>query len=309
MTVQPSAVRRIELTASRALDSDRGRLAGYARFVQRVLRVRLVPMALGVLLVLLLCAALADLIAPYDPINYQSYSTANEGPQAEHWFGTDYLGRDTLSRLIYGSRISLMVATISVSIGLVAGVTVGLSGGYFGGKVDALLMRCTDAIWTFPALMLALAITSALGRGITNAMIAIGVVNIPFFARIARASTLSMREMDFVTAARALGVSNARIIFRHILPNIAAPIIVQGSLASGVAITTEASLSFLGVGVQPPTPSWGLELRTGYQYMELNPSMAIFPGLAIFLTVLAFNFMGDGLRTALDPRLWRRSQD
>jgi peptide/nickel transport system permease protein len=169
-------------------------------------------------------------------------------------------------------------------------------------------MRVTDAIWTFPALMLALAITSALGPGIFNAMIAIGVVSIPYFARLARASTLTVRELDFVMAARTLGLSSPRIMVRHVLPNIAAPIIVQGSLALGGAIITEASLSFLGVGVQPPTPSWGIELRSGYQYMELNPSLAFFPGMAIFLTVLAFNFLGDGLRTALDPKLWQRGQ-
>jgi ABC-type dipeptide/oligopeptide/nickel transport system permease subunit len=170
-------------------------------------------------------------------------------------------------------------------------------------------MRCTDAIWAFPALMLALAITSALGRGLVNSMIAIGIVGIPFFARLARASTLSARELDYVLAARALGASTQRILGRHILPNIAAPLIVQGSLGLGTAIITEASLSFLGVGVQPPTPSWGLELRTGYQYLELNPAVAIIPGVLIFLTVLAFNFIGDGLRTALDPRLARRGGD
>jgi ABC-type dipeptide/oligopeptide/nickel transport system permease subunit len=274
---------------------------------RRVLRVRLVPLALAVLLILVVCAVFAEPLSRYDPIGHQSYSSANQGPSAEYWFGTDYLGRDTMSRLIHGARVSLTVAVISVSIGLSIGVATGVTAGFFGGKVDSVLMRCTDAIWTFPALMLALAITSALGRGIVNAMIAIGIVNIPYFARVARASTLSVREMDFVTAARALGSSNLRVIVQHVLPNIAAPIIVQGSLASGVAIITEASLSFLGVGTQPPTPSWGLELRTGYQYMELNPSMAIFPGLAIFLSVLAFNFIGDGLRTALDPRLSRRT--
>jgi len=167
-------------------------------------------------------------------------------------------------------------------------------------------MRCTDAIWTFPALMLALAITSALGRGLFNSMIAIGIVGIPFFARLSRASTLTARELDYVLAARALGASTVRILWRHILPNIAAPLIVQASLGLGTAIITEASLSFLGVGVQPPTPSWGLELRTGYQYLELNPAVAIIPGILIFLTVLSFNFLGDGLRTALDPRLARR---
>jgi peptide/nickel transport system permease protein len=170
-------------------------------------------------------------------------------------------------------------------------------------------MRCTDANWAFPSLMLALAIASALGRGVFSVMIAIGVVNIPFFARLSRASTLTVREMEYVTAARSIGTRSLRIMARHVLPNIAAPIIVQASLAFGAAIITEAALSFLGVGVQPPAPSWGLELRYGYQYLETNPSMAFFPGGIIFLSVLAINFLGDGLRTALDPKLRRRGTE
>jgi peptide/nickel transport system permease protein len=275
--------------------------------VRRLLGARLANFSLIVILVFVLAAIFADWIARYDPITYQSYSTTNQGPSPDHWFGTDYLGRDIMSRIIYGSRVSLVVGLVAVGIGLGIGVSVGVFAGLLGGTVDAVLMRLVDAIWTFPALMLALAITSALGPNMTNAMIAIGVVNIPYFARLARGSTLSLRATDFVTAARALGAANLRIILRHILPNIAAPIIVQGSLALGGAIITEASLSFLGVGVRPPTPSWGIELRSGYQYMEINPSLAIFPGLAIFLTVLAFNFLGDGLRAALDPRLSLRT--
>lgn len=277
--------------------------------LRRLLRARLTPLALAILGFFTLAAIFADVIQRYDPITYQSYATANQGPSWEHWLGTDYLGRDMWSRLVHGARISLSVGLISVGVGLTFGVLVGVTAGFLGGKVDAVLMRITDAIWTFPALMLALAITSALGRGVVNSMIAIGIVGIPYFARLARASALSARELDYVLAARALGASVPRILGRHILPNIAAPLIVQASLGLGTAIITEASLSFLGVGVQAPTPSWGLELRTGYQYMELNPAVAIFPGLAIFLTVLAFNFLGDGLRTALDPRLSRRGLD
>ncbi len=277
--------------------------------LKRLLRARLTPLAIAILGLFALAALFADVIDRYDPITFQSYATANQGPSFDHWLGTDYLGRDMWSRLVHGSRISLTVGLISVGVGLIVGVTVGVVAGFAGGKVDAVLMRISDAIWTFPSLMLALAITSALGRGVVNAMIAIGIVGIPYFARLARASTLSARELDYVLAARALGASTPRILGRHILPNIAAPLIVQASLGLGTAIITEASLSFLGVGVQPPTPSWGLELRTGYQYLELNPSVAIFPGLAIFLTVLAFNFLGDGLRTALDPRLARRGGD
>jgi peptide/nickel transport system permease protein len=276
---------------------------------RRVLRVRLAPLALVILGAFLLMAASANLIQRYDPITDQSYSEANQGPSSAHWLGTDYLGRDMWSRLVHGARISLSVGLISVGVGLVFGVLIGVTAGFVGGKTDAVLMRITEAVWTFPALMLALAITSVLGRGVFNSMLAIGIVGIPFFARLSRASTLTARELDYVLAARALGAATPRILGRHILPNIAAPLIVQASLGLGTAIITEASLSFLGVGVQPPTPSWGLELRTGYQYLELNPAVAIFPGLFIFLTVLSFNFLGDALRTALDPRLARRGGD
>jgi ABC-type dipeptide/oligopeptide/nickel transport system permease subunit len=258
-----------------------------------------------VVLVLVLVAIFAGFVAPYDP-TFQDYASTNQGPSASHWFGTDYLGRDVLSRVIYGARVSLLVGSVAVGIGLLIGVTTGLTAGYLGGAVDSILMRTMDAIWAFPALMLALTITSVLGRGVTNAMIAIGVVNIPYLARLARASTLSVREMDFVTSAQATGASNLRIIATYILPNIAAPLTVQASLLFAVAIITEASLSFLGVGVQPPKPSWGLDLRTGYQYMSTNVAQAVFPGIAIFITVVALNFLGDGLRTALDPRLWKR---
>lgn len=275
------------------------------QFLRRLLRTRLTPVAIIVVLVLVLVAIFAGVVAPYDP-TFQDYASTNQGPSASHWFGTDYLGRDVLSRVIYGARVSLLVGSVAVGIGLLIGVTTGLAAGYLGGAVDSILMRTMDAIWAFPALMLALTITSVLGRGVTNAMIAIGVVNIPYLARLARASTLSVREMDFVTSAQATGASNLRIISTYILPNIAAPLTVQASLLFAVAIITEASLSFLGVGVQPPQPSWGLDLRTGYQYMSTNVAQAVFPGIAIFVTVVALNFLGDGLRTALDPRLWKR---
>lgn len=274
-------------------------------FGRRILRTRLAPVGLGILIVLIICAVFASTIAPYDP-TFQDYSATNQGPSAAHLFGTDHLGRDILSRVIYGSQVSLQVGSVAVALGLAVGVTAGVTAGFAGGKVDALLMRASDAIWAFPALMLALAITSVLGRGATSAMIAIGAVNIPFFARLSRGSTLSVAEMDYVMAGRSLGVPAVLLAARYILPNIAAPIVVQASLLFGVAIITEASLSFLGVGVQPPQPSWGLDLRTGYQYMSSNFSQAFFPGLAIFVTVLSLNFLGDGLRVAFDPRLSRR---
>ncbi len=275
-------------------------------FLRDLARTRMAIPALVVLILLVFCAVFAGQLAPFDPITDQIYVEANQGISAKHWLGTDYLGRDILSRLLFGARVSLSVGIISVGIALVVGTAVGVVGGYFGGAADALLMRCVDAISAFPALILTLAITSALGRGIVNAMIAIGIVSIPAFARLARAATLSAREADYVTAGRALGASDARIIARYVLPNIAAPLIVQGSLLFAGAIATEAGLSFLGVGVQPPRPSWGVDLQFGYQYMEINPILAFAPGGAIFITVLACNFFGDALRVALDPRLSRR---
>jgi ABC-type dipeptide/oligopeptide/nickel transport system permease subunit len=277
-------------------------------FLRRLLRTRLTGLSIAIIILLVLGAIFARQISPYDPVTQQDYANANEGPTALHWLGTDYLGRDLLSRIIFGARVSLLVGAVSVGIGLLAGVAIGVTAGYLGGKTDSILMRLSDVIWAFPSLMLALSITAALGRGIGNAMIAIGVVNVPFFARLSRASTLAVRHRDYVVAADAIGASVPRVILRHVLPNIVAPLIVQGSLAYGVAMTTEASLDFLGVGVQPPTPSWGVDLQVGYQYLANNPSLAIFPGLAIFIAVLAFNFLGDGLRVALDPRLARRNR-
>jgi ABC-type dipeptide/oligopeptide/nickel transport system permease subunit len=276
-----------------------------AALARRLLRTRLTPAALVAVGTFAAVAILAGTIAPYDPV-HQDYASVGLGPSLAHWFGTDHLGRDLLSRLIHGARISLGVGAVSVAIGVLAGTIIGVGAGLSRGRMDDVLMRATDAVWAFPGLMLALAITSALGRGATTAMIAIGVVNIPLFARLARASTLTVRELEFVTAARALGVSPTRLAGFYVLPNILSPITVQGSLAFANAIITEAALSFLGVGVQPPTPSWGVELRYGYQYLQANPAQAIFPGLVIFVAVLAFNFLGDGLRAALDPRLRQR---
>jgi len=280
--------------------------SGTRLFFRRLLRIRLVGPSLAVILVLVIFALFPRQFTLFDPIADQFYAQANQGPTTLHPLGTDYLGRDIYSRIVAGARISMMVGVISVGIGLAVGVSCGVLGGYLGGWIDTIVMRLADVIWAFPSLILALAITSALGSGIGNAMIAIGVLNVPFFARLARGSTLSAREMEYVLAARTLGGSSLRIMLRHVLPNIAAPVIVQASLAFGVAVTTEASLSFLGVGAQPPTPSWGVDLQVGYQYLANNAVQALVPGTAIVICVLAFNFLGDGLRTALDPKLWQR---
>jgi peptide/nickel transport system permease protein len=275
------------------------------RFVGNVLETRLVGTGLWILGLVVFCALFADLIAPYPP-NEQDYLAITEAPSSAHLLGTDDLGRDILSRIIYGSRVSLMVGVIAVGIAVALGVSIGLLAGYTGGTVDDVAMRIIDAVQAFPGLILALGITAALGPGIEKAMIAIGIVSTPAIARLTRAQSLTIREREFVAAARVIGASPLKIVVRHIWPNVTAPIIVQATLLVATAILTEASLSFLGVGVKPPTPTWGSMLRTGSQYLEVAPWLAFAPGLAIFATVLAFNFVGDGLRRALDPRLLSR---
>lgn len=272
--------------------------------LRRFLATRLAWFGVVALVSLVALALLANLVSPYDP-SYQSLTDVLQPPSAAHFLGTDDLGRDVLSRIIFGSRVSLEVGIIAVGVALGSGVTIGLVSGYFPGIVDEALMRLLDALAAFPSLILALSITAALGMGIGPAMIAIGVVNVPSFARLARGQTLAVRELEYVQAARALGAGPFRIILRHVWPNVTAPIVVQASLAVGFAIIAEAALSFLGVGVRPPTPSWGSMLNEGYQYLEMAPWLSIAPGVAIFLTVLGFNFLGDGLRAALDPRLSR----
>ena len=278
-----------------------------ARFLRRLLETRLVGTGLTISAVVLLCALAAPLLAPYDP-NEQDYLAITEPPSLAHPLGTDDLGRDLLSRIIYGSRISLEVGLIAVGIAVGAGVALGIVAGYAGGITDDGIMRVVDAIQAFPNLILALAITAALGPSVANAMLAIGFVAAPGIARLTRGQTLSVREREFIAAARVCGATPLGIMRRHIWPNVTPPIVVQATLLLGTAIVTEAALSFLGVGVQPPTASWGAMLRTGSQYLEVAPWIGIAPGAAIFLTVLAFNFLGDGLRRALDPRLAGRKR-
>jgi len=255
--------------------------------------------------IVLVCAAvavLAPLLAPYGPEethpNWKLYA-----PNEYFAFGTDEFGRDILSRVIFGARISLEVGLISVSLALVLGACAGLLAGFFGGWVDALTMRCMDVLFAFPAILLAIGIMAVLGTGIANAMLAIGIVYAPSFARLARASVLSLKEMEFVQAARVLGLGELAILVRHIVPNVLGPMIVQTSFSLSTAILTEASLSFLGLGTPPSIPSWGSMLSSSRRYVELDPWPAIFPGLAIMLLVLGFNLFGDGLRDVLDPRL------
>jgi peptide/nickel transport system permease protein len=262
----------------------------------------------GSLVLLLLVVALtARFIVPYDPIS-GDVSQGLEAPSLKHWFGTDDQGRDVLSRVIVGSQVSIAVSAISVLIGLFVGTTVGLSAGYFGGLVDLIGMRLIDALLAFPALLLAISITAALGPDIKNAMIAIGIVAIPAYARLTRGQVLSVREREFVTAARATGVPPLLIMFRHVLPNVANPLIVQATFTAAFAILQEAVLSFLGLGAQPPSPSWGQDINYSQRYL-INQMwwMSVGPGLAIFLAVFSFNFLGDALRDWLDPQFRRRA--
>ena len=271
--------------AARRLSQDRAAVAG-----------------LGVVAALVAVALLAPAIVPYDP-NDQSFRIKLQAPSAEHFLGTDEFGRDVLSRILVGTRVALGVGIVPVAIALVIGVTLGLIAGYFGGGADQVVMRVIDVILAFPWLLLAIGIMAILGPGIQNVVIAVAIVYIPAFARIVRGSVLSIKEKEYVEAARAMGQPNTRIIVRHVLANAWAPIIVLATLSIGQAIIYAAGLSFIGLGTQPPDADWGVMLTSGREYLRDAPWLGFFPGLAILITVLAFNLFGDGLRDALDPRL------
>jgi len=246
-------------------------------------------------------ALLAPLISPYDP-DLQTWSAVRKAPSALHWFGTDEVGRDVLARVIFGARASLLAGVISVAIALLVGVPVGLISGYLGGFIDALFSRITDALLACPFLILAIALAAFLGPSLGNAMIAIGITTTPIFVRLTRGQVMAVKVEDYVEAARTVGNPHWRIALVHILPNILPALLVQATLSIAAAIIAEAALSFLGLGQQPPAPSWGSMLNAAQRFLVNAPWMAIWPGLAIFLTVLSFNLVGDGLRDALDPR-------
>jgi peptide/nickel transport system permease protein len=252
--------------------------------------------------VLLATAVFAPVLAPRDPLD-QSFPQQLQPPSWRYPLGTDEFGRDMLSRIIFGARIALGIGGLAVGIAVALGVPFGLVAGYFGGRLDTAIMRTMDVLLAFPYLLLALIVVTLLGFGLTNVMIAVGLVYVPQYSRIVRSVTLSVRERLFVEAAHAMGGSTLRIMFRHVLPNCLAPIIVQTTLSLGWAIVNAAGLSFLGLGAQPPTPEWGAMLTSGREYMRNAPWITTFPGLAILLTALGFNLLGDGLRDALDPRL------
>jgi peptide/nickel transport system permease protein len=273
----------------------------WARAWRRLKRRKGAMAALVVVVILILLAVLAPWIAPYDP-TATSFSTVRKPPSWAHWFGTDEVGRDVLSRILFGARASLSAGLVSVGIAVGAGVPLGLLAGYAGGWIDAVLSRVVDAMLAIPFLILAIALAAFLGPSLSNAMIAIGVTATPVFVRLTRGQTLGAKVEDYVEAARAVGNPHWRIALRHVLPNIVPPLLVQASLAIAGAIIAEAALSFLGLGQQPPAPSWGSMLNTAQRFIAQAPWMAFWPGFAIFFAVLSFNLLGDGLRDALDPR-------
>lgn len=270
--------------------------------VRRFRKTRLALLGGTLCTLVVVVAVFAPVLVPYEP-NQTDIMNALQPPSLEHWLGTDELGRDVLSRVFFGSRVSLLVGLVSVGAALVLGVTLGMLAGYLGGWLDNVIMRVMDSILAFPGLILALAIAAVLGTGLTAPMIAIAVVNVPGFARLTRGQVLSVRENEFILAARTVGSGAGRIMLRHVLPNITAPLIIQTSLSIAFAILAEASLSFLGLGIPPPDPSWGRMVSEGRQFLRDASWMAFGPGFSILITVMGLNFVGDALRDFFDPRL------
>ncbi len=272
--------------------------------LRRLLRSPGPVLGLIIVVVFVFISLFAPQIAPHD-YEQANFSMARKGPSAEHWFGNDELGRDLFSRLLHGARLSLIIGIISVSIGLLIGLPIGLISGYAGGKTDLVSMRFMDILLAFPSILLAILLVATFGPGLNNAMIAIGIVSIPIYARLVRSSTLATKNELFVEASRSTGASGFRLLFRHIFPNTTAPVVVQSTLQIAAAILAAAALGFLGLGAPPDVPEWGNMLQKGRTYIVSAPHIVIFPGLAIMFTVLGFNLLGDGLRDALDPRMKR----
>ncbi len=290
------------VTSSLQAPTEQGSLLVIGR---RVLRNRAFVFGGIVVLMFLMLAIVPQLFTHYSPIE-NNLSERLMTPSATHWFGTDDLGRDIYARVVYGAQTSLMVGLLSVGIALIIGSLIGVIAGYFGGTVGEVLMRGIDIVLAFPSILLAILIVAILGPGLINAMIAIGIVNIPIYARLLRSTSLQVRNNEFIEAAHAMGASHTRIIFHHILPNCLSPLIVQATLGIGAAILETAGLSFLGLGAQPPTPEWGTMLSQGKDFIRTAPWTLFFPGIAITMVVVAFNLMGDGLRDLIDPRTAKR---
>ena len=288
-------------TATPVTAIEKKRESALLRFWKRLSRRRGAIVGLAFILIVVFVAVFAPLIAQFTPIA-QDYRSIRKAPMLLHWFGTDELGRDIFARIAFGARASMLAGLISISIALVIGVPLGLAAGYLSGWTDRIISRVVDAMLAIPFLILAISMAAFLGPSLSNAMIAIGVTAAPIFVRLTRGQVLSVKAEDYVEAARAIGNPHRRVAFRHILPNILPALIVQATLTLASAITSEASLSFLGLGQQPPFPSWGSMLNTAQRSLSTAPWIAVWPGMMIFLTVLSFNLLGDGLRDALDPR-------
>lgn len=284
------------------IEPRRAPRVGFRAVLRAIIQHKLSRVGIVFIILLASMAAFAPWLAPYDP-NKQDLYNVLSGPSMEHWLGTDNVGRDLLSRIIYGARVSLMVGVLSTILSATIGSLVGLVAGYRGGVVDMVVMRITDTFMCIPWLVFVLVLAAALGPGLINIIIALGALGWTGFARIIRGQVLMVRELSYVEAARASGATGRRIMFKHLLPNSVAPIIVASSITLGLFIMVESAAAFFGLGAQPPTASWGKALRTGYAYLEIVPLFSIAPGAMITLAVLAFNFLGDGLRDALDPRL------
>ena len=272
----------------------------FRRARRQFLRNKPGTIGLSILILLLVLCLGAPLFTKYDPVK-QNLSEALQFPSSEHWLGTDYLGRDLWTRLLYGGRLSLTIGFLAVGLGVLIGVPLGAISGYHGGWSDLLIQRVADILLSFPGFLLALLLVALLGVGVRNVIIAVGILAIPSFIRLVRGSGLVVREMEYVEAARALGVSDSKVIVRHVAPNVMTPVIINASLNMGYALTMAAGLGFLGLGVQPPTPEWGMMLGEAKNYIFSHPYMVTFPGLAIFITIIGLNLVGDALRDALDP--------
>lgn len=275
----------------------------WREFWRRFRRQHVAMIAAVFVLLLILVAIFAPLLAPFDAENYFDYDRLNEGPSMMHWFGVDALGRDIFSRVLLGSRLSLVAGFFSVAVGAVTGTLLGLLAGYYEGWWDRIIMRICDVLFAFPGILLAIAVVAVLGNGMSNVILAVAIFSIPAFARLVRGNTLVLKHLTYIESARSIGASDLTIILRHILPGTLSSIVVYFTMRIGTSIISAASLSFQGLGAQPPTPEWGAMLNEAQADMVLAPHVAIFPSLAIFLTVLAFNLLGDGLRDALDPKL------
>ncbi|SPB12931.1 glutathione ABC transporter permease GsiD [Caballeronia novacaledonica] len=295
----------MSVTAETAVHAPQEIRTPWTEFWRKFKRQHVAMVAAGFVLLLIVIAIVAPYIAPYDPENYFDYDALNAGPSAAHWFGVDSLGRDILSRILVGSRISLTAGLLSVVLGAVIGTFFGLLAGYYEGWWDRIVMRIADVLFAFPGILLAIGVVAILGNGMVNVVCAVAIFSIPAFARLVRGNTLALKHLTYIEAAKSIGASDWTILARHILPGTISSVVVYFTMRIGTSIITAASLSFLGLGAQPPTPEWGAMLNEARADMAIAPHVAIFPSLAIFFTVLAFNLLGDGLRDALDPKLDR----